>query len=220
MPWTREHQTLTRKLDSLYVRVNELDSARQASDVNLRAALSNGFDDLKAHLAAQNAQLEDLGARLGRISQRSYQVPVQNPPGESAAKAPPTDVVTPSQPTALYDQAYADYTRGKFDVARQGFIEYLKAFPTSDLAVNAQYWLAECYYSIEQYPAALTEFQKVVDQYPTSDKLTAAVYKAGRCYEALSDTAKAVSEYELLIQKYPNSPEARLAEENLKNLQH
>jgi len=220
MPWTREHQTLTRKLDSLCVRVNQLDSARKASDVNLRAALNNSFDELKAQLAAQNAQLEDLGARLGRISQRSYQPPVPNPPAESAAVTPPRGTGTPSQPTALYDQAYADYTRGKFDVARQGFVEYLKAFPNSDLAANAQYWLAECYYSVEQYPAALTEFQKVADQYSSSDKLTAAIYKIGRCYEALNEKDKAVSEYELLIQKYPNSPEARLAEENLKNLQH
>jgi tol-pal system protein YbgF len=220
MPWTREHQTLTLKLDSLYVRVNELDSARKASDINLRAALNNSFDELKTRLAAQNAQLEDLGARLGRISQRSNPAAAENPSGESATVTPPRGPGTSSQPTALYDQAYADYTRGKFDVARQGFVEYLKAFPNSDLAANAQYWLAECYYSVEQYPAALTEFQKVADGYSNSDKLTAAIYKTGRCYEALNDMAKAVSEYELLIQKYPNSPEARLAEENLKNLQH
>jgi tol-pal system protein YbgF len=218
MPWTRESQTLTLKLDSLYARVNELDSARKAADVNLRAALSNGFDELKTQQAAQNAQLEDLGARLDRIRQQSYQPPVQSPPAESAAVTPKPGPGAPTQPTALYDQAYADYTRGRFDVARQGFIEYLKAFPNSGLAANAQYWLAECDYSVEQYQTALTEFQKVADQYPSSDKLTAASYKAGRCYEALNDKTRAVGEYELLIQKYPNSPEARLAEENLKNL--
>jgi tol-pal system protein YbgF len=212
MPWTRDHQALSRKLDSLYIRVGQLDSARQASDVALRAALSNDADGLKAQIATLSAQLDDFGSRLGRITQRSYQ------PRETVA----TQSRTPAgvNPTALYDQAYGDYTRGKFDIARQGFTEYLKSFPGSDLADNAQYWLAECFYSVEQYPAALAEFQRVSDQYPNSDKLTAAIYKAGKCFEALGEKDKAVVQYELLVQKYPNSPEARLAAENLKQLQH
>jgi tol-pal system protein YbgF len=213
MPWTREHEALSWKLDSLNARVEEFDSARQASDVNLRAALSNGLDDLKAQIAAQSAQQEDFNSRLWRITQRAYE-----PPNESVGNqaTPPGN----ANSTALYDQAYAVYTRGKFEIARQGFSEFLKAFPGSDLAPNAQYWLAECFYSLGQFPAALAEFQKVGNQYPKSDKLTAASYKAGKCYEALSDRANAVSEYERLIRKYPNSPEARLAEESLKSLQH
>ena len=212
MPWTIQHQALGRKIDSLYARIGEMDSTRRAADVSSRAMWGNDVDGLKAQITALSAQLEDYGSRLGRITQRTWQ-----PPRESAAA--PT--VTPGSvnPTALYDQAYADYTRGKFEIARQGFVEYLKAFPNSDLAANAQYWLAECDYSVEQYPAARAAFQKLVEDYPASDKLTAAIYKTGKCYEAEGNKANAAGQYELLIQKYPNSPEARLAEENLKQLQ-
>jgi len=207
MPWTVQHQALARKLDSIYARIGEVDSAREAADVSSRAMWNNEVDGLKAQIATLSAQLEDYGSRLGRITQRTWQ-----PPRDSTAE--PGSV----NPTALYDQAYGDYTRGKFDIARQGFVEYLKAFPTSDLADNAQYWLAECDYSVEHYPAARAEFQKLVDGYPASDKLTAAIYKTGKCHEAEGNPGAAVNSYELLIQKYPGSPEARLAEENLKNL--
>jgi tol-pal system protein YbgF len=209
MPWTIQHQALGRKIDSLSVRIGQMDSERRAADVSSRAMWSSDVDGLKAQIATLSAQLEDYGSRLGRITQRTWQ-----PPRESTA------ALASVNPTALYDQAYGDYTRGKFDIARQGFAEYLKEFPTSDLSDNAQYWLAECDYSVEQYPAARAEFQKLVEDYPESDKLTAAIYKTGKCHEAEGNPAAAVSQYELLIQKYPSSPEARLAEENLKQLQH
>lgn len=207
MPWTIQHQALSRKIDSLYARIVEMDSAQRAADVSSRAMWGNDVDGLKAQIAVLSAQLEDYGSRVGRITQRTWQ-----PPRESTAAS------ANANPTALYDQAYGDYTRGKFDIARQGFTEYLKAFPTSDLADNAQYWLAECDYSVEEYPAARAEFQKLVETYPSSDKLPAAIYKTGRCYEVEGNPSAAVGQYESLIQKYATSPEARLAEENLKNL--
>lgn len=213
MPWTIQHQALSRKIDSLLVRIVEMDSARRAADVSSRAMLGNDIDGLRAQIATLSAQLEDYGSRLGRITQRTWQ-----PPKESSEVTPQRSVGESPHPTALYDQAYGDYTRGRFDFARQGFTEYLRAFPTSDLADNAQYWLAECDYSVEDYPAARAAFQKLVENYPASDKLPAAIYKTGKCYEAEGNAPAAVSQYELLIQKYASSPEARLAEENLKNL--
>jgi tol-pal system protein YbgF len=213
MPWTMERRSLERRfdsrLDSLETVIAGLDEARRADDLELRAQLSGEIAASGERIDILGAKLDDYVARLTRIAQRASR------PAPESGSAPRAEL----EPAALYNQAYGDYTRGRYDLARQQFEDFLKRFAGSELADNARYWLGECYYDQEQVPQAETEFQKVVDDYPDSDKAPAAALKLGLCRERLNDKPGAIAKYRAVIAKFPQTQEARLAEENLRRLQ-
>jgi tol-pal system protein YbgF len=88
--------------------------------------------------------------------------------------------------------------------------------PHSELADNAQYWLAESYYSKREFPMAITEFHKVIQLYPQSPKAPSSLLKIGYAYYEMGNMEQGKQELQRLIQQFPTSAEATLAEQMLK----
>ena len=57
----------------------------------------------------------------------------------------------PISADTLYQNALRDYTSGNYDLARQEFSDYIKNFPTNDLASNSQFYLGEIAYHAERF---------------------------------------------------------------------
>ncbi|MYF68729.1 MAG: tol-pal system protein YbgF, partial [Proteobacteria bacterium] len=93
--------------------------------------------------------------------------------------------------------------------------QFLAVFPSSPLADNAQYWLAETYYVQRQYMAALPAFQLVVDEYPGSSKLPDALLKIGFCNYELQQWGAAREALQRVIREFPATTAARLATQRL-----
>jgi tol-pal system protein YbgF len=144
------------------------------------------------------------------------------PPSPPAVGTAPR--VTPPQPpepidyTKLYDTAYEDYVRQSYSLARNGFEEYLRRFPDTDLADNAQYWIGECYYSEGRYEEAAEAFKQVITRYPTGNKVPRAMLKAGFALLQLGREDQAKAMFQQVIDAYPLSSEADQAKTKLKNL--
>jgi tol-pal system protein YbgF len=178
-------------------------------------ALQDSLDELKARVAKVSKQLEDMQAAQQNLNAQ----PVQGgPPGQTPgqpqtqpqAQAPPPDV--------LYNNALRDYNAGRFDLSKQQFQEYLAAYPTTDLAGNAQFYLAEISYRQGDYQNAVPEYDKVLEQYPGGNKTAAAHLKKGYALLELGDKAAGIRELRTLIARYPRSIEANQARERLKKL--
>jgi tol-pal system protein YbgF len=122
---------------------------------------------------------------------------------------------TPPAPRELYSQAYADYARGNYDVAIQGFQEYLRAFPNTDFSDNAQYWIGECLYGKQKYAEAIDAWNSLVRDFPSSDKLPDGRFKKGLALERLGRRSQALIEYRYVAEHYPNSEAGRKAREKL-----
>jgi tol-pal system protein YbgF len=133
--------------------------------------------------------------------------------GASAAPAAPS--VPPPAPRELYSQAYADYARGNYDLAMQGFSEYLRAYPGTDFADNGQYWIGECLYGKKLYAEAIEAWNTLLKDYPSSDKLPDARVKKGMALERLGRRSQALVEYRFVVDRYPTSQAARIARERL-----
>ena len=118
----------------------------------------------------------------------------------------------------LYDTAYQDLVRGQYELAREGFMEFLRRYPQSTLADNAQYWIGESYYSQQQYSRAAAEFAEVMEKHAGGDKVPAAMLKRAFAMISMSKRAEARALLEQLTKKYPNSQEAELARARLKDL--
>jgi tol-pal system protein YbgF len=118
-------------------------------------------------------------------------------------------------PRELYSQAYADYARGNYDLAIQGFQEYLKNYPTTDFSDNAQYWIGEALYGKGKYAEAIEAWKTLFRDHAASDKLPDGHVKSGMALEKLGRRSQALLEYRFVVDRYPNSQAARIARERL-----
>ncbi len=125
--------------------------------------------------------------------------------------ARPTAPAVPTAPaaTGLYLQAFGDFAAGHFPQAVEGFNRFLQAFPDSDYAGNAQYWLAESYFNQQQYSRAAEEFATAAERYPNSAKAPEALLKLSETARKLGDTQRAGRSLQQLRSRYPESSAAR-----------
>lgn len=167
-----------------------------------------------AEMQKQTANLDDRISLLGRELRTSLETPTSTPAAPKTA--------TPTQPAtggtqALYDEALNDYYGRYFDVAIEKFSRLLRQSPRSSLADNAQYWLAECYYGLEDFPRAIEEFQKIFS-YAETEKDDDAQLKLGFCYVNMGDEEQAIAEFRKFLNLYPDSEFAGVARRRLEEL--
>ncbi len=220
-------------------RLNESVSKQVSVLLRSNADLGTRFDDLTQQLQSLAGKLEDANRRLTQLSQqlaetqarldRSGGAPADGPgPGGApvaplaagAAAAVPGGTVVPRgpSPSDLYTQATADYQRGQFDLARQGFEEYVDTYPKTDLSDDALYWTAECWMAQKKPREAITALDRLFKAYPQSDKAAAAHLKKGLAHLDLGEKAQAIVQFQFVVHEYPESDEAKSARQRLRSL--
>ncbi|MFQ6037157.1 MAG: tol-pal system protein YbgF [Candidatus Aminicenantales bacterium] len=133
---------------------------------------------------------------------------------EEMPKAPPPNL----SPQEIYNMAYADYLKGNFQLAIDGFQIYLDNFAESPFADNALYWIGECYFSQKEYEKAIDRFNELILTYPLGDKIPAAYLKKGISLMELGRKEEALAVFKLLVSKYPLEEETKIAQEKIKEL--
>lgn len=126
--------------------------------------------------------------------------------------------VSPVQIQAQYQEAFGLLKQSQYEQAIQAFRKFLAAYPDSDYADNAQYWLAEAYYVTRDFDSALKEYRKLVQAYPNSQKYTGGLLKIGYTLQELGKLDEARKQLQELVQKYPGTTAARLAQDRLQRL--
>lgn len=114
-----------------------------------------------------------------------------------------------------YQAAFELLKEQRYDDAAMGFQQFLVSFPDSQLADNAQYWLAESYYVTDKFEEALTEFQVVINQHPESRKVPDALLKMGYCNYELERWNDARASLTRVQSEYSDTTAARLAQQRL-----
>ena len=117
-----------------------------------------------------------------------------------------------------YRAAKQVYDNNDFNTARERFQKFIKEYPKSNNADNAQFWIGETYYREKWYEKAILEYQKVIEKYPKGNKVTASLLKQGFAFLNLGDKTNARLILSELIKKYPKSNEAKIAERKLKGM--
>ena len=170
-------------------------------------SLNDSVDELKARLAKVSKQLDDLQA--GQQNQAAAQA-AQQAQQQALAQAPPPDV--------LYNNALRDYNAGKNDLASQEFSDYLKFYPSTDLAGNAYFYLAEINYKQGNFQNAVKNYDQVLQNFPTGNKAPSADLKKGLSLIELGQKEDGIAELKHVTQRYPHSNEAMQARERLRKL--
>jgi tol-pal system protein YbgF len=126
--------------------------------------------------------------------------------------------VEPKTPEALYDRAKQLFDQGEYEDAREVLRSFLKQYPKSETAGDAQFLLGEIYFHEKWYEKAILEYQKVIEDYPDSEKTPNALLKQGFAFFSLDDEANARLILKELVRKFPDSDEAGVAKNKLKTV--
>lgn len=144
----------------------------------------------------------DLDARLRNLEPRKINID-----GKDAA-------IEPAEQTA-YDAALQLFKAGNYKVAAGALDAFVKRYPESAYAANAQYWLGNAHYALRDCKSAIAAQQVVVKAYPDSPKAPDAMLNIASCYTELKDKSSAKKMLDALIAHYPESSAAETAKERL-----
>jgi tol-pal system protein YbgF len=136
-------------------------------------------------------------------------------PPPTTPPPPPTPLGPGMSPQRLYDTAWADYTSGQWDLCVSGFDTYLRTFPKSELADEAQFYIGECNYSGGKHQEAIQAYTQVITVYPRGQSVGPAYYKRGLAFENLKQLDRARESFEAVLKNFPDSDAARLAKQAL-----
>ena len=196
-------ETLLRSNATLVTKVADIEERLQNTQGSVEQS-GNRIDRIGQQLTQAQRDLEDLRNRVTALQQ--------------AAAAPPATAAPAVDPMQTYQAAYRDFQRGNYDLAIEGFREFLDGNPSSDLADNASYWVGESLFSQKKYREAIEQFDAVVNKYPKSDKVPGALLKKGYAYISIGEKAQGVVQLQYVLHEHPKSQEAALARQKLKQL--
>jgi len=228
----RQLQALQRLTSELDARLGRLETAMQQNPQLL--GLLNEVETLKAEIAKLRGQAEvqghqldtlgkrqndlyaDLDQRIADLAKAGQPAPVVDPaPAAAAADSSQAD---PLMESRSYEAALKQFREANYAGAIAGFNGFLKAYPASALASNAQYWIGYSYFALKDYKTALAHQQKLVATYPASAKVPDALLNIATNQLALEDLGGARKTLENLVAKHPGTPAATLAARRLATL--
>jgi tol-pal system protein YbgF len=190
----------------------------KVSNQQTQAAVSARVDSVSGQFSTVNASVDLVLDRIAKLSQQLAETKAKvevldQPPAPGVAQR-----TVPISPEELYNAAYGDFIKGNYELAKQGFQEYLKSYPDTELSDNAQYWVGECNYVQRKFSEAVQEFDKVLQNYPKGDKAPAAALKKGYSLLETKNSEAGIRELRQVIQKYPTSDSAQLAKDRLSSM--
>lgn len=185
-------------------------------------------DDTNVRIASLREELEALRVTVQALQQIAVAPPAPaadpNAPVDPNAP-PPAPTVQPAlppaaglSPTRLYETARADFFAGQWTSAISGFEAFLRAFPKSEQADDAQLYIGETYFSQNQWAEAIPAYEQVIQSYPGTNSVPVAYYKLGLTHQRLGQIQQAQAAWEAAAKNFPDSDAGRLARQSLERL--
>jgi tol-pal system protein YbgF len=231
-------QLLNETAKALNTRIDQTNDAIRKGFADQSLTLNQTAGDVRKTLA----QTQDAATRLGELKEEmealrssipallSRLTPPDVGDPDSAAisavddpAAPPAGVQPlPStlglSPQRMFDTAAADYGAGNFPGAIQGFQEFLKNFPTSSRAADAQQYIGDAEFRQNRLEPSIAAYTLVIQNYPKSDQVGWAYYKRGLAQQQLGQTAAARASFEAAVKQFPNAEPGILSLTRLQSL--
>jgi TolA-binding protein len=223
--------TLNESIRAVNTRLEEQSGAMRKAFADQKLLIDNLTSDLRVvreKVDDNNVRIGSLREELEAVRQTVQQVasrPTATPPQEGAgagatepgAAQPAAPPLAPgTSPTQLWDMAWGDYTLGQYDLAIQGFESYLRYFPKSDRAADAQVKIGQSNYMAGNKAKALEAFDKAIRDYPGNRALAEAYVRKGVVLVDLKQPDRAREAFEYVIKTYPpDSAEAIQAKQQL-----
>lgn len=164
--------------------------------------LANELANAQKH---QKDYYADLDARLKKLEPRQETIDGRT------AEVMPTE-------KQQYDVAMDQFKSGDYKTAAASLQDFVKKYPQSAYAPNAQYWLGNTYFAQGEYKKAIAALEVVTSTYNDSPKAPDAMLNIASSYALMKDNKAARKALQQLMSKYPDSSAAATAKARLASL--
>ncbi|MER1966942.1 tol-pal system protein YbgF [Castellaniella sp. GW247-6E4] len=186
-----------------------LDLRTQIKQINeqnqqARLQLADQIDMLRHEVASMRGQIEQLTRRP--------------PSGDQPENAPQDRQAADPQEQAAYQAAADQYRSGKYKEAAGAFASFTQAYPDSDLAGDARFYLGSSQYATRDFKGSVKTMQDLVKDKPQDPRSPDALLVAAASQIELNDMAGAKASLQRIIKDYPQASAAETAKSRLKLL--
>lgn len=236
---SQQLQNLLAALGEALKAVNVAINARldQQTEASRKSAADQKLviDNLSNDVRVIREKLDDNNVRIGSLSQevealrQSVQQlgaarsttelsPVGGPPDQTTAAGGAPAVPVGTSPQKMWDAAHADYTQGQWNLAILGYEAFIRSFPRSDLADNAQVNIGNSYLADGKNDKAVEAYDKAIRTYSGGDAIPEAYYKKGLALQQLKDADRAREAWEFALKNFPDSTAGQMSKQRLDQL--
>ena len=183
--------------------------------------LREKVDDTNVRISSFSQEIEALRMSIPRFPATVDDSEATESEGEQVSAPspePPLPTNPGISPQRLYDNAWADYSTGQWSLAIAGFDSYIKTFPRSDLADDAQFYIGETHYNDGRFADAVLAYDEVIVNHSEGNAVPEAQYKKGLALDRLGDTDQARETFQTVLDSFPDSRMAALALQALNRL--
>jgi tol-pal system protein YbgF len=212
---------LRAKVDALTRDVNSRIEAK--SDKTATLDILNQHEQTMQEIARLRGQIEVLANQVSTIQKQQKDLyadvdlrlkklePQQQTIDGRQAEVMPSEKKT-------YDNAFALFQSGDYKGAADALEDFVKRYPSSAYAANAQYWLGNAYYAQRDYKNAIAAQEVVTTTYKDSPKAPDAMLNIASSYTELKDKKNAKKTLQQLVKNFPDSSAAQAAKDRLASL--
>lgn len=128
-----------------------------------------------------------------------------------SAAGTPADPSDPAPENRAFEVAYGLFRDGKFADAAALFQEFIDKYPESVHVPNANYWMGDAQFALNDYKGALGIYQGLIKDFPGISRAADVLFSIAECQRELKQDAAAQKTLKQLAAKYPDSEAAAKA---------
>ena len=182
-------------------------SAAPRSSVSSPAASSSAIDSNAGQNSSQSVKgTAPVPAPVSALASEHGALANRNP---AAAEGPDS---------RAYESGYDLFKTGKYKEAISSFNSFLRAYPESNLAASAHYWIGNSFYALRDFKNSVAAQETLIKIYPDSPKVPDAMLNIASSQLELNKKDAARTTLESVIVKYPGSDAADKAKRRLASI--
>ncbi|MDR2579479.1 MAG: hypothetical protein LBC85_00600 [Fibromonadaceae bacterium] len=195
--------SINKRVDSLMLVIDSMKFEQNRSLFRLKA----DFADLNSGVNFQGyrteARMEEINFRLDRILGAVQQRSVVTASSAAATSSNrKTEPERNQEMESLYNASRADYLRGEYAIAYNGFKQIYDLLGTGELAENSLYWMGMCMLDVGRADNAETLFLSLLEKFPQSPKVCTVLFKLA----GMAEEDKKTNEQRIYLQRLLGTP--------------
>jgi len=206
----------------------------QQSDTLISLAdLQRQLESIRVKYQTEIADLRDKNVQLARkVEYLQGQLrAVQKTPTTTAPATPrsltnvaPKDTSGYVAPNPLIERYYLvgvrKYYSSNFAGALSEFERVVSESTNRDLAADAQYWIGECYFQLNNFSQAIQEMLQYINAFHGTKHRKDALVILGLSSKRQGDLKKALNYFEQVVKEFPDSDYAKIAKSEVQKLRY
>jgi tol-pal system protein YbgF len=170
------------------------------------------YKNLKTYLDERFAKIEK---RLIALEKKAGLATASDDVGDALPGTLDAVPVAKKSEADTLQEGILEFKKQKYENARKIFKDFLKRFPTSPKAGDAQFYIGESLFLQKNYADAILAYEDLSSKYSKNPHIPQAILNQAISFEQMGEKIDAKLFFEKVISQFPNSDEAKIAKKKL-----